>query len=187
MRTIVKAWMFVWIILVTGCSTVDQASVEYKVGDRGPAGGFIFYDDEDNGIDNIPNARYLEAAPKDLKGTYQWGLPDVYIGSKGSRIGSGITAATELIEANPKANYAAHACDRYRVNWHRDWFFPDRDMVGLIYTELKGKGLGGFSDGVYSSSGEDDEMYIEVVDFSNGGNVLSKKDAELKVRPVRAF
>lgn len=36
---------------------------DYQVRDIGPAGGYIFYDDEADGVDDIPDARYLEAAP----------------------------------------------------------------------------------------------------------------------------
>ena len=38
------------------------ATKEYAVGDTGPAGGVIFYDDEADGTDDIPGVRYLEAA-----------------------------------------------------------------------------------------------------------------------------
>ena len=38
-----------------------EAKTEYAVGDIGPAGGVIFYDDEADGTDDIPGVRYLEA------------------------------------------------------------------------------------------------------------------------------
>lgn len=189
MKKMMNAMIVMGLFLLTGCSTfrMESEPVEYRVGDKGPAGGVIFYDDQADGTDDIPDARYLEAAPKDLKGTYSWGEADVYVGSDGSRFGAGAKAAQMLVELHPKKKYAANACDRYRAGWHSDWFFPDRGMVNLMFEELKQEGLGGFTDSVYSSSGEDDEMYAEVVDFSNGHLILSTKDVELKVRPVRAF
>jgi len=42
-------------------------------GDTGLAGGIIFYDDEDDGTDDIVGARYLEAAPASTESdNIQW-------------------------------------------------------------------------------------------------------------------
>ncbi|MDR1288456.1 MAG: Ig-like domain-containing protein, partial [Treponema sp.] len=60
---------------ITATSTADASksgtatvTVEYAIGDFGPAGGIIFYVDS---ADTYPLWKYLEAAPADL-GTREW-------------------------------------------------------------------------------------------------------------------
>ena len=46
----------------------------YAIGDTGPAGGIIFYDDEADGVDDIAGARYLEVAPSETEWSdKEWG------------------------------------------------------------------------------------------------------------------
>lgn len=54
-----------WIIASESGSvgTLDS----YEIGEISPTGGIVFYDDEDDGEDNLPGVRYLEVAPHDLR------------------------------------------------------------------------------------------------------------------------
>lgn len=188
MKIGLEAWAVCLCMLIAGCGTVELLeSDEYQVGDIGPAGGYIFYDDEADGVDDLLGVRYLEAAPCDLKETYAWGRNGDYLSTGGSRLDMGAQATDILLEAYPDANYAANACKNYRIKEYEDWFLPDLKMTRLLYQELKLKGLGGFVDAVYLSSGEDDDIYVEVMDFGDGNELLEKKDTPLKVRPVRSF
>ena len=50
--------------------TVWLSRVEYAIGDTGPAGGFIFYENPNYKVDGW---RYLEAAPIDQSAGAKWG------------------------------------------------------------------------------------------------------------------
>ena len=78
MRKLVCSFILLSIIALTSCmseSKPDETSTCYKVGDKGPTGGYIFYDcDADNTSGNADGLisfdcgwRYLEAAPADLR------------------------------------------------------------------------------------------------------------------------
>jgi len=55
--------------LFIACASVPKSNAqEYKVGDIGPSGGFIFYDKGENS----DGWRYLEAAPKEFEFTANW-------------------------------------------------------------------------------------------------------------------
>jgi TolB-like protein len=92
-------------------SSGTQAAGEYKVGDFGPAGGWIFYDKG-----RVTNGwRYLEAAPAETEFTAQWGAYEKTVGGTGNGVGAG-KRNTELIVAflqrTGENGRAAQLCDR---------------------------------------------------------------------------
>lgn len=129
------------LLLVVSCS---REYVEYKIGDIGPSGGYIFYDcDADNtadggaGVDGLKssecNWRFLEAAREDLDDFYGFGYyrdesgANIMVGTK-TEVGTGKENTEALVKAmgktayvessgNSKAIYAAKACDRYSVTY----------------------------------------------------------------------
>jgi hypothetical protein len=155
----------------------------YKIGDRGPGGGIVFYD---KGV--VTNgSRYLEAAVHDL-GLAQWGAYGTTINSSGT----GKRATRVILEAFEKLeekNSAAQICAEYEANGYKDWFLPSKDELNLMYTNLKKKGLGGFSSGRYWSSSENSGYSAWNQDFGNG-NAYSEnwnKSDSYSVRPIREF
>ena len=122
---------------------------EFKVGDIGPAGGYIFYDcdadnsDENNGAgpDNLKSSdcgwRYLEAANSDLGEKLMWysyGGNATYNTLKG--IGEGKNN-TDKLKANGIANFpAADACLKYEGGGYSDWFLPSLEEMKLMFTKL---------------------------------------------------
>jgi len=117
----------------------------YSVGARGPAGGYIFYDDEDDGVDDIPGYRYLEAAPYGWHNggedpRIQWGAVGYVVtpSTTATGVGTGKTNTENIVSyhdslgslypekgnyyTNPKAYYqgndgsvAAKECAEYTV------------------------------------------------------------------------
>jgi hypothetical protein len=186
-----------------------SATTEYAIGDTGPAGGIIFYDDEADGTDDIDGARYLEAAPSDIDvaGDYNhvWGggggpsnpagFP-VGSSARGTAIGTG-EANTAAIVAEYGANepknsigdYAARLADQYASGGYTDWFLPSQDELNLMY-QNQGD-IGGFSEDDYWSSSEisgtnawsQDFGSLTVAQKNQGKNFLSGE----RVRAVRAF
>ncbi|MDR1179733.1 MAG: hypothetical protein LBK44_04445, partial [Spirochaetales bacterium] len=102
-----------------GYMQISATGTAYKIGDRGPAGGIIFFTMGGSGW------RYLEAAPADLPDA-EWGPDDVDIATE-TRIGSG-KKNTELIVAKLRelgeTGMAAQLCAGYEVNGFKDWFLP---------------------------------------------------------------
>jgi len=115
----------------------------YKIGDIGPAGGYIFYD-KGNYTDNW---RYLEAAPDYT----EW--REIEHGGRGyvwndeeTDIGSGKEKTKEiLIEDEYREKTAAKLCDGLIVNGFKDWFLPSIEELNLMYINLRRKGRGNFA------------------------------------------
>jgi hypothetical protein len=156
----------------------------YKVGDKGPAGGLIFYD---KGYSS-DGWQYLEAASRDAP-TAHWG-PNV----DGTREGIGTGKQnTMLIVRTDETGTAAHRCREYRQGGYDDWFLPSKDELNLMYQELKQKGLGGFSNAEYWSSSAESTGYgawnqrFRDGHQERGSYVSGYKNNTFAVRPVRAF
>jgi hypothetical protein len=124
----------------------------YKVGDRGPAGGWIFYD---KGV--FSNGwRYLEAAPVDL-GEAQWGGNDKIVGGTDEGVGAGkhnTQLILEQLRQLGESGKAAQLCVQYRGGGMSDWFLPSMDELNLMYENLNATGIGDFDDGLYWTSSE---------------------------------
>ncbi|HKL58881.1 MAG TPA: DUF1566 domain-containing protein, partial [Sphaerochaeta sp.] len=167
-----------------------------KMGERGPAGGFVFYDkgNYDGGW------RYLEADAKDLSiggtETFVWGGAGKELGpsAQGVAIGTGKlnteTIVSRFGNAEPYENsshYAAKLCEDNVSGGFDDWFLPSRDELGQMYKNLAYVGVGGFSDSYYWSSSESNANYAWGQHFNGGGQDNSYRDGKYRVRPVRAF
>lgn len=180
----VKILLFItlMITLLSSCyedvlDTYDD-SVVYKLRDRGPAGGWIFYINPNYREDGW---RYLEAAPEDqTAGIVTWGPASAENGSDSSLppaltgIGGG-KKNTDWIKTIHKLNLSAYpafkACIDYRGGGYSDWFLPSKDELWQMCWNLRGVdwiagsmvqnsdvtsgGVGSFSSGTYWSSSED--------------------------------
>ena len=168
----------------------------YEVGDKGPAGGWIFYDcDLDNASGNadglessICGWRYLEAAPIDLmKST--WG-DDGFYGTK-TDIGTGESnTLTISIEASEvRKNNAAIVCDSFTYGGYSDWFLPSKDELNLMYVNLLKAGLGGFEAKNYWSSSADvfSDNHAWAQNFGTGKQNSFLYGSTMFVRLIRAF
>jgi hypothetical protein len=183
----------------------DQVSAtteyaEYAIGDTGPAGGIIFYDDDGN--DAIAGARYLEAAPSDIdvSGIYGhvWGGFGTEVGpaAQGTAIGTGedntaaIVAEYGANEPNSnKSDYAARLADQYAFGGYTDWFLPSKNELDLMY-QNKGD-IGGFdsSSNYWSSSENYGNPSTQAWDqyFGDGAQDNAGKGNTKRVRAIRAF
>ncbi len=171
----------------------EPASVTYSVGDKGPAGGFIFYDcDADNDSGNADGListdcgwRYLEAASADLTGTYEWGN-DGSFGTTENGIGTGKSNTKILAEKG--ADYqAANAVWGKTIDGYNDWFLPSKDELNLMYTNLHQNKKGSFDSTWYWSSSEDKSSYAWTQNFDDGEQDYYPRNTGMSVRPIRAF
>jgi len=170
---------------------------EYKVGDRGPGGGFIFFVDH---YDQYRGFTYLEAAPTDIT-PVAWcdktttSIPAV-AGLAANAVGKGQANTTAMLGVC--ASGAANAAGSYLTETKSDWFLPSEDELMLMYTNLLQTGVGGFAyDSMavggfpyanYWSSSEFDSNLARFQLFFNGYQYYStSKGNALPVRAVRAF
>jgi hypothetical protein len=150
----------------------------YKVGDKGPAGGIVFYD---KGI-FFNGWQYLEAAPGDINPA-KWGSG---VGSTGTVVGAG-KQNTQLIAEHAEDGGAAKLCATFEFGGYNDWFLPSQDELDLMYKNLKQKGLGSFLNSWYWSSSDTGTYSTYCQNFSNGEKSSANFYNMHSVRPIRQF
>jgi len=119
----------------------------YKVGDRGPGGGTIFYYNA-NGftVTGFGTCYYLEVAPLNTASERRWStvtgnpFPDVDAAANTTSIGAGKNNTTLILEADPTAP-AALACVSYNGGGKNDWFLPSIDELLELYKLRNSLGL----------------------------------------------
>ena len=115
----------------------------YKIGSRGPGGGWIFFVDKD---DQYPGFTYLEAAPTDIAPVV-WcnktttSIPAV-AGWAANAVGKGRANTTAMLGVCTSG--AANAADQYLTATKSDWFLPSVGELMLMYTNLRQAGVGDF-------------------------------------------
>ena len=160
----------------------------YSLRDIGPAGGWIFYDDEADGVDDIIGARYLEAAPTDQSTSAEWGCHETEIsGADGTAVGTGKQNTIDILNECATSGIAADICADLSLGGYSDWFLPSKDELNLMYENLKVFVIGGFADDYYWSSSEISAYYAWIQNFTNDFQGGSHKDPTYGVRAVRAF
>ena len=179
-----------WANRGAGEMTVWLSTAGYAMGDVGPAGGFIFYENPNHAADGW---RYLEAAPFDQSAGAKWGCFRRLIdGARGTAVGTGKQNTADMMAACAEAGSAAQLCSSLTLNGVGGWFLPSRDELVLMYRNLKTAGAGGFDDGgladnvaYWASSQQTADMSVHV-DFADLGRVHGDdKDFPRRVRAVR--
>ncbi len=205
--------LIVAVSLFVGCKNEPEAKT-YKVGDTGPAGGYIFYDcDADNDSGNADGLisskcgwRFLEAAPENV-GTDKY----VFGYYRTSDTGTNIDVGTSAVIGTGKANterlvnamgtstykaetgsekdvYAAIACWVYEKNGYKDWFLPSQDELKQMYENLIKAEVGSFESGWYLSSFENSGGTVAHMLVSSTGKIMTiPRSGSAYVRPVRSF
>ena len=172
--------------------TIPSESTSFKIGDRGPAGGIIFYD---KGTFS-DGWQYLEVAPVETEFTAEWSKQSIGRWSNLNDVKDGIgfgKSNTEYIDTEARRNGynrpAAQLCVGLNFKSFNDWFLPSIGELDLIYKNLKQKGLGGFGNNLYwSSSMVRDKGYRAwYIRFNDGRRIYGEVTNALSVRAIRAF
>lgn len=144
-------------------SSSSDDNVVYQIGEKGPAGGWVFY--VTNG-----GLRGLEASLVNLT-TAPWGCFRSNLqGADGEGIGTGATNTADILTFCPETPIAADVAIFYTLNGFSDWFLPSKDELELMYLNI-GQGsttignVGGFSNISYWSS-------TEIVMFRHGVGIF---------------
>ena len=196
-------------------TTTTLAPVVYQVGAAGPGGGIIFYDagstqpwgrylevacvgwsDGTCGGDDVTD-------PTAEAGCYLTEITGAY----GTAIGTGrqnTIDRTAVVGGCPTPGIAARLANDLTLGGLSDWYLPSKDELSVlckwayndtVYTMCNNNGtgilsltsVGGFSDGNYWSSTEDDGFTAYSQLFSTGLESFDNTNAMYYVRPVRAF
>ncbi len=182
-----------WANRGAGEMAVWMPAREYEPGDVGPAGGFIFYKNENFAADGW---RYLEAAPVDQSTGAKWGcFRRAISGARGTAVGKGKQNTEEMLAAScTERGTAADLCVNYSLNGVGGWFLPSRDELALMYRHLKATGAGDFGDAgladnfTYWTSSQATADMAHHIDFADSGRQhYDDKDFPRRVRAIRAF
>lgn len=95
-------------------------TTEYKVGETGPAGGIIFYDQgsKKNGW------RYMETTLKDIDTLAPGGCYMTVNINTDSAIGKGLENTNKIIELCSESGISARVVKNFTLNNFKDWFLP---------------------------------------------------------------
>ena len=169
----------------------------YKIGDRGPAGGIIFYDKGNS----INGWRYLEVSPSNTEFRAQWGAYEKNVSGTSTEIGSGkrnTQLIIDFLKTTGETGKAAHLCANLNFGGFNDWFLPSRDELDLLYKNLRNKNLGNFvtkidvynDTHIYWSSSQYNPYVSWFHNFNDGfqnyASTQGKSDS-YSVRAIRAF
>lgn len=160
----------------------------YKVGDKGPSGGYIFFDKG-----SLSDGwRYLEAAHEDFEFKILWSSTYDNI-TTFDAVGTGSKNTERIVkfyDDKGKKDTAAHRCAALNIKGFKDWFLPSKDELNLMHKNLAAKKLGFFqttSDIVYWSSTQSNVSLAWYQNIKNGNQDHGNKNHPYRVRPVRAF
>ncbi len=162
-----------------------EGSVIAEIGDEFQ-GGILFYLDE--------TGHYgLVAAMEDLSSTYEWGCDGTDIsGADGTFIGTGYQNTLDIVAGCSETPIAASLALAFESEGYSDWYLPSKDELVEMYNTIGYGGLevniGGFENGWYWSSSENDNNSAWGVTLDNGStNYFISKGSTLYVRVIRAF
>jgi len=172
---------------------VDSAifpKTEYLIGDRGPAGGIVFFD---KGVSS-EGWRYLEAAPFDLNGSFNWACSTIPVETFAS-FGYGAPNTKNILSSNyfcSVGSFAASACDTFSYGGYYDWYLPN--TTELLKMGSLSNLIGGFppkNSTVYNywSSNQFDlatPRRAWVVNINGDASVMDI-DRSFSVRTIRRF
>ncbi|CAA0099684.1 Uncharacterised protein [BD1-7 clade bacterium] len=159
----------------------------YNVGDRGPAGGWVF------AVSELSDFHGLEAAPEDQDdgSGAEWGCEGITItsgnGAQNKELGAGYANTLAHLEDCPDTGTAAKLVNAYTINGFDDWFLPSKDELNAMHTHLHINVLGGFTNNAYRSSSEFNMTYAWVQKFEFGNQFHINKFVLYRVRAARAF
>ena len=166
--------------------TTSESTKVYKIGDKGPAGGLIFYDKGSYS----DGWRFLEAAPVKSEFSAPWGLEGIDVKGTDTGIGSGknntlliVKAAVELKQSGT----AAQRCVDLNIGGQKDWFLPSRDEAMAMSQNLTGVKGAAFTNRRYWSSSQDVNDFVVSLMLDRGTYGSFIKTPSYLVRAVRAF
>ncbi len=117
----------------------------YQIGDIGPAGGIVFYDQGSN----TNGWRYLEVCPLDFNTVSSgWGCYCTNFPSLSTAIGAGQQNSNTVLGSSCEGN-AFQFCENLNYGGYSDWFLPSKDELQAIRNNLTPLNLGNFTPNIF--------------------------------------
>ncbi len=178
----------VLLVLLTGLTLFACKKKEgYNIGDKGPAGGWIFYVNPNADADGWI---YLEAAASDISSEAAWSnITDSEAGdmAKKTEVGTGRDNTAAVKDQTGHNESAAALCTASEEGGFKDWFLPSKEELNAMHANLFVKQLGGFTEANYWSSSEQDANFAWYQTFGMGFQNFNYKHQKYRVRAVRRF
>lgn len=162
-------------------ATEEDGSCIYFYNGENYGGGLVFYVD-------ASKKHGLICASTDQSSSAPFGGESA-TNATATELGSGQANTTSIVNSLGAGNYyAAGMCDALVLNGYSDWYLPSLQELLTLNTNMKMKGLGGFSTCDYWSSTESNSSEAWVVYFGDTSDygALPKSDF-CKVRAIRSF
>ncbi len=211
-----STWENTSVIGTTTEHTFDLQERTYNIGDKGPAGGIIFYINPNYKTDGW---KYLEAAPtdyEDIEGVanqrvcFGYNVPEgkrgidatqmVGTGSDASKaIGQGKENTAKLYSTmgektsveyrkTTRGTYAAQLVSNLNINGYSDWFIPSEAEAKEMGNHKTELKLRDEAKTYYLTSNEENCVDCYVLRMSSNSFIsVSKEDNSVSIRPVRRF
>ena len=174
-------------------TTTTLAPMAYAIGDKGPAGGVIFFADTE---DEFAPFDFLEVAPGGWSGeksdpTASWcdDLGKELTGADATEIGTGQSNTKVLEKSGPTcgAKSAGQLALAYNGGKKDDWFLPSKGELDLLYANAKLLKVSELNDAVYWSSSSSNEFRAWGQLFTSGIAGTNFRTSSFAVRPIRSF
>ena len=160
----------------------------YNIGDVGPAGGYIIFQNTENNS----SWNSLEVAPSDISGNYPWSPNLTQSNVTGVNLADGYNNTLDLINFyGSTTNYAAEVAYNWTNSGSTEWFLPSLYELKLIKELLFDPGIGNLSNNsTYWSSSEDlnysqNAWSIKMSTSNTNQIVTQQKNNSFKVRAIR--
>jgi len=173
-----------------GATISAQTPKHYNIGDIGPSGGYIIYQN----TDNVDVWNYLEVASADLIGTFPWAPSLTQTNITNIDVPAGFDNTNDLINFHGNSqSYAAGAAYNWNFSGNTDWYLPCMQELKLIKELLYDQGIGNLSNnGTYWSSSEDDNYsqnaWTVIMSTTAENQIITQaKNLVHRVRAIRRF
>ena len=164
------------------------ASIEYAIGDSGPAGGIVFHV-TNGGLNGLEAALVdQDQAPWNCNGTDIEGVANLESAAAVDPNSGAVNTPLIAVQCPGDATNAAVLAAVYVwPNGQTDGFLPNKEELDLLYDQKVAEVVGGFASFYYWSSSQASASGAWLQDFGVGDqNGIGKNDA-VGVRAVRAF
>ena len=167
--------------------SVNAGKKEYQIGERGPAGGWIF----DRQKKDKNSWSYLEAAPSETEFVAKWGLANATISTARGEWQSkpNTQKIIDSLSSMGEEDRAAQLCDSLVVNGYDDWCLPSADALLRFYENILAHDTVDSSGKIYWSSTEFDyDQSLGLSVSENSANIAGfAKNEKHIVRAIRVF
>jgi hypothetical protein len=163
--------------MVSQLGNTGGGAAPCSVGQRGEAGGVIFY---------CGAPFNLEAAPTDQSPSAPWGCSGTNISGTSTAVGTGQANTTLIVNGCATADIAARICDNLVTGGKSDWYLPSKDELNLMYDNRYN--IGGFDTYFRWSSSQGDASNAWQQGFNNTlSQNNDQKTTGYRVRCIRSF